>query len=219
MNSEASSSPTDANMPPAPVRRRSWGAVVTGLVLVLLGVAWLMAILEVEFPWETVLPIALILVGASLVLLARAGRYSGLVWIGVTLTILLGIFSTLDVPLRGGIGDRAVRPATVVSLQSEYRLAIGKMSLDLTELAEEFPDGLTRIEASVGLGDLSVEVPEGIAVRVEGHVGAGQLIALNEQRDGVDADAVVESPDYGSSRTRILLKVSVGAGKIEVRTA
>ena len=213
------SAPAPPDTRPAPTRGRSWGAIVTGLVLVLLGVAWLLAILEVDFPWETILPGALILVGAALAVLARSGRYFGLVWIGVALTVVLGIISTLDVPLRGGIGDRDIRPATLGSLASEYRLGIGKMSIDLSDVVSELPGGVTRIEASVGIGDLSVGIPDGVPVRVEGHVGAGRLMALDEDRDGLDVDAVVETPDYGSGDGGILLELAVGAGKLEVRTS
>ena len=37
----------------------------------------------------------------------------------------------IDVPFKGGIGEKTERPASTAELKSEYHLAIGELKLDL----------------------------------------------------------------------------------------
>ncbi|MGZ8626356.1 MAG: LiaF transmembrane domain-containing protein, partial [Actinomycetota bacterium] len=58
--------------PPPPTTPPRTGRLVAGVVLVLIGVGWLLEVLDVvEFPWEVLLPAALIAVGVALLLTAR----------------------------------------------------------------------------------------------------------------------------------------------------
>jgi len=123
-------------MPPPPVRRASpWaGRAVLGFVLVLLGLGWLLETLDVDVPWDLLLPVALIGIGGVLVVSARSNAaQGGLIAAGVVLTVLLLIGTAIDVPLGGGVGDRTVRP-TGTRIESEVERAIGTLTLDLTEV-------------------------------------------------------------------------------------
>ena len=74
------------------------------------------------------------MVGLGLVVGAFVGRARGLVVLGVLLTLLASAAAVADVPVRGGVGDRTWRPATVSDLHDAYRLGIGQAELDLTRL-------------------------------------------------------------------------------------
>lgn len=214
--------PQPAALPPAGSPRL--GHLVLGAILVLIGVGWLLEALDVaDVPWRFLLPAALIIVGVALVLGARTGSHGGLVATGVVLTVLVFLAGAIDVlvdiPLTGGVGDRDYRPTTVVD--DEYRLGVGKLTLDLRE-ADDL--AAASIQASVVIGELVVIVPPGVTFRVTAHSGIGEVVILGEQTGGFDQS--LECLAAGGSLTcgdgvegppMLNLDLEVGMGKVEVR--
>lgn len=201
-------------------RRRSVGQIVFGFVLVAAGLAWLVAATDLfDLPWRAVFAGALIAVGAAVVASAGRERHSGLIVVGAILTVLLTLVSTtegfLDLPLAGGIGERNYAPQTVETLSSEYRLGIGELVLDLTEL--EFAQGETTVEASVTIGSLIVIVPTDVAVSVTGHVTAGEVTVFDSVFGGTGIDETLTDSDYNDAPVQLRLEASAGLGEVEVR--
>ena len=153
--------------PASPLERVRSGRLVAGLLLVLFGVGWLLEVLDViDFPWDVLLPIALILVGVAIVVASRSGaRPGGLIAVGIVLTGVMVIGSAIDFPFGGGVGERLERPATVSELRDEYVLGIGQLTVDLTDLSagELGADARTRVR--VGVGD--VEPGRVVGIRAE----------------------------------------------------
>jgi hypothetical protein len=200
--------------PPRPV-----GQLVFGLVLVVVGVGWLVTALDLfTIPWRGLMAVVLILVGATLAATASAERHSGLVTVGVVLTLLLASISSVEglsaTPLRGGIGERTYTPATTPEL-TEYRLAIGQLEVDLRNL--ELPEGETTVVASVTIGQLIVRVPASAAVNVVGKVAAGELDIEGVMYNGVGVDETATDDGYETAPRRLRLEVAVGLGNLEVR--
>ena len=186
------------------------GRVVLGVVLLLAGVGWLLQSLDVvDVPWQVALSVSLLLVGAAIL---AVGRHGGLIAIGVILTVILGLASILDVPFRGGVGERSYGPTSATELRDEYRLAVGKLTVDLTRVGTALPG--REIAASVGIGDLVVVVPADASVRVEGRAGVGEVLLFGRGHGGVSVEEVAGGPD-----PRFDLEASVGVGKVEVRRA
>jgi len=208
---------------PSFARRVPIGRLVLGLVLVALGVVWLLEALDVvSFSLLAVLPAALILVGVVLIAGARTGRHSGLIVLGIVLTVILTIASGFDIKLRGGAGERTERPATLAEVQREYNLSAGQLTLDFRDV--DFSAGPTTVKASVGLGQLTVRIAdrsEEFVAIVKGHVGAGQVRIFGRESSGVDVDLSGRSPGFerfliiGGSNM-LTLDLSVGLGQIEV---
>jgi predicted membrane protein len=196
--------------------------VILGLVLVGVGVIWLLEALDVvSFSFLAVLPAALIIVGVALIGAARTGRHSGLIVLGVVLTAILTIASSFDIRLQGGVGERTERPTALADLQREYHLSVGQLTIDLRDVT--FPDGrTTNLKASVGMGQLTVRVPDGtgLDVRATGHVGAGQVMLFGRQNSGLDVDLTAGSLPQGivsrPGQATLTLDLSVGLGQIEV---
>jgi phage shock protein PspC (stress-responsive transcriptional regulator) len=67
--------------------------------------------------------------------------------------------AVFNVHVGRGIGDRNYAVTNVQNLQSDYRLGIGTLDLDLSAL--QLPVGETHLDASVDVGDLHVIVPAG----------------------------------------------------------
>jgi hypothetical protein len=188
------------------------------VLLVLLGIGWLLEVLEVtELAWDVVLPSALILVGVALLVTSRSpAGHGGLVATGIVLTVLLLFGSALDVPISGGIGERSERPASVDQLRDEYRLGIGRLTLDLGDLAAEVAEGAAeRTRVRVGIGQLVVIVPEDLSVRVEARAALGNVQVFETEEGGIGVEREVGAgPGVTPALTLVL---SVGIGDVEVR--
>lgn len=180
-----------------------------GIVLLVAGALWLLIALDVvDLAWQTALAIGLILVGVAIL---AVGRHGGLIALGVTLTVLLALAAMINVPLEGGIGERTHAPSSALDLRDEYRLAMGKMTVDLSALD---PGQLTGdLIATVGMGELRVLLPPGLGVVVEGEAGAGEVLLLGDREAGVGVSNVARAEGDGA----LQLVVEVGFGKVEVR--
>jgi predicted membrane protein len=77
------------------------------------------------------------------------------------------------------------------------------------------PPGTTAVEARVGVGELVVEVPDGVSFQVVASSGLGEVQVLGEQEGGVAnrVDATVEAG--GDRRLELDLRVGIGQVRVE----
>lgn len=201
--------------PPADRHGPAAATVLVGALLVLVGIGWLLDAGGVEVPWRALLPAALIAVGLACVAGAFRGRQHAMMVVGVALTAVLSVAVAadwdLDVPLAGGVGDRTERPATPAEL-TEYELGAGDFLLDLQQL--QVPPGTTAVQARVGVGELVVELPDGVSVQVMASSGLGEVQVLGEQEGGF-ANRVDTTVEAGGDR-RLELDLRVGMGQVRV---
>ena len=189
--------------------------IALGLLLVVAGLVWLLRSIGVfDLGWDLLLPSALILVGAALVVTARGRDHGGWVFLGVVLTLALVLTSITPISFSGGVGDRTVTPTTAADLSSEYSLTVGKQTIDLRQV--NFEAGETRIVASVGIGELVLRVPDDVAVRADIQIGAGNADVFERRYSGADVEETYVSDGYDAASRRLLLDLSVGVGNIEV---
>jgi phage shock protein PspC (stress-responsive transcriptional regulator) len=154
---------------------------------------------------------ALVVVGAALVVGAWWGRARALIALGVVLTVGAASASVVDVPLRGGIGERRWAPVADSEVRRVYRLGIGDAELDLTRTDA---DRITT-DVSLGVGHLVVMVPRDATVVVDAHTGLGELVVLGRESHGTDLDESVRSPGSELGPT-VDLDVRLGVGQLEV---
>ena len=212
------SSPAPApGLPPAHRRGFSLTLTALGLLVVAAGVLGALSSWGVDIPWAVALAVAAVSVGVALVAGAFLQlRVGGLVIIGFLLGVAAILASTINVHLNDGIGDRTFTPSSASSLRHDYRLGIGNLQVDLGRVS--LPAGETDIEARLGIGQLRVIVPAGVAVRVRSHVGWGDSTVLGEDQSGHSVDSTVIR-DAKPSTATLVLDAHVGAGQIEVERA
>lgn len=205
--------------PPSPrdtTRRRVVTSVAAGLLAVLLGaVAVAFIAIFDDPPWDLYAAGAVMATGVVLVLSAPFGGSPALVVPAFLVAAIVAIFALGPVPLRGGVGDRDHRPATLESLRDEYRLAAGELRVDLSEVP--FPIGTTRTRVELGMGEAVVTVPADVDVRVDGSAVAGEVVAFGRSTSGVDVDATEDGArTTGVPGRRLELEAHVGFGQLRV---
>ncbi len=115
-------------------------------------------------------------------------------------------------------------------MQPRYRLAIGNMRVDLSEVA--FRPGTTDVTASVGIGNLTVDVPSGPTVSVSAHSGLGDVEVFGQRNGGFSTDRIVPSSGVpggvttsprsagtastSASRPHIVINAQTGVGEVQV---
>jgi len=204
--------------PASPLERVRSGRLVAGLLLVLFGIGWLLEVLDViDFPWDVLFPIALILVGVAIVVASRSGaRPGGLIAVGIVLTGVMVLGSAIDFPLGGGVGERLERPATVSELRDEYVLGIGQLTVDLTDMSVAALGADARTRVRVGVGQLVVIVPEDLPVLVFARATVGNVRVFEDEEGGFGAEREA-GPGLDGRGPVLELVLSVGLGEVEVR--
>jgi phage shock protein PspC (stress-responsive transcriptional regulator) len=211
----ASFTPAVASRPARPASPLGWYAVAGASIAV-----GLVAILDSMAPGQVALAdyfgAVLLVLGVGLVVGAWWGRARLLILLGLTALPLALASSFVTVPLVGGMGDNYYGPQSVEEVRSEYRLAGGSLYLDLSELAGE--RGPVSLAASVGVGRITVIVPNDADVDVTGSAGGGRLSLLRIEQAGTSLEQRVVG-DRADDATTIVLRLEVGIGDIDVERA
>lgn len=205
--------PPPSAKPPAkaPKPRSALVPVTFSLLAVLAGAATLFGLSLV-----TGLALALLLTGGALIVGAWRGRARWLIPVGLVLSVALAGASLIDVPIRGGAGEVGYRPLTLADVRSPYRLGAGQLVVDLADL--DLRGQTVTVVASVAAGHLDIVVPADAAVEVDAHVGAGNLVLLGRESDGLDIGREVTDPGQEGAG-RLVLRAKAGVGLVEVRRA
>jgi phage shock protein PspC (stress-responsive transcriptional regulator) len=203
-----------------PVGRSHVALGVVGLLLIGGGLAWLLHVLDVAtLSLRHGLAAGLVIVGLGLVVAAWQGRAWSLAVLGVMFASVITLAEVIDVPFDAGAGDRRVAVDTRGELADTHELFAGTLTLDLRRAP--LTDGMTTVEAAVGMGQLRVIVPRDANVDVDARVKAGNIsgdLAPTPQEGGVDLHETFDVGDRGGS-TDLRLELKVGIGELEVDRA
>lgn len=160
---------------------------------------------------ETVIAVALGIVGVGLVVSAWWGRALVLVPVAIVLGIVLAGTSIGWPAFDQGVGDRTWTPTGPAA----YRLGVGDATLDLSDVNRGEPGVPTVITAAVDVGHLEVLVPAGLRVEVHATALYGDIQVFDQNNHGhhVLSDEVIG----GEGGPQVQLDLSVRAGQVEVR--
>jgi phage shock protein PspC (stress-responsive transcriptional regulator) len=158
--------------------------------------------------------VPLLLAGLAILWMTRHGGKALAIALGTTVAVILAgiaIFATtFHVHLGRGVGDRSYFVGPEQTVDSSYKLSVGHLTVDLA--AARLPIGETKVDTSVDVGEVTVTVPNDVAVRVHGAAQLGSVHILGRADDGRHADATV-----AQTGTRVLvLNAHVGVGQVRV---
>ena len=139
------------------------------------------------------------------------------IWVKSALPIVASI-ALLLVPIvlgvsiaswNGGVGNRRVAPVALSAGPYDYRLAIGQLTIDLSQ--SPLDGAAVEVSATTKIGELAVIVPSDAAVTIESHVGAGQSTIFGRDRHGLNVtDHVVDAPVNARGSLDLDLDVAIG---------
>jgi phage shock protein PspC (stress-responsive transcriptional regulator) len=159
--------------------------------------------------------VAIIAVVAGLSLIA-AGLLGGPLWLmlpAIVLVAPLAVVSAADIDLHGGVGERTARPATVAQIKPEYRVGVGKMTIDLRRV--DLPAGDTNVKLVVGVGEAVVRVPDNACVSTDAQIGAGQADVIDgDGESGIDVN--VDNRAKTASRPVVHVNADIGVGHLQI---
>lgn len=196
-------------------RKRSLLPVATGLLILGLGVVGLLdATGAAHVNWRVALAVAAIALGVIIAIGAFTGQaVGGVVVLALGVLAALALAFAVRVPLFSGVGNQFESPATVAAVHSTYEHGIGDFHVNLEDVA--FPVGRTHVKATLGIGNLTVRVPQDATVIVNGRASAGDVRLLGHEESGTHVHSTVV--DIGSHSARILvLDARVGLGELKV---
>jgi predicted membrane protein len=194
---------------------RAYGSIVLGAVLVVVGGLWLFdAVGVIELRAAVVLPVALAVVGLALMVGSFDGPHTGLVIFGVFLTVAVVAAAVAPVgAFSGGIGERRYAVVEQASLASRYDVGVGDLRLDLRDLV--LTESVT-VDVTVGAGQMRIQLPADLPVKIDASVGAGQIDLLGQTADGLSVTRTYTSPGFDTAEVSLILDLTVAAGEIEV---
>jgi phage shock protein PspC (stress-responsive transcriptional regulator) len=209
-----STAPGDAATPVARPRQPSLFLPGLGVLLAAAGALAFLDAVGVDVRWDVALAVGAIGTGVAVVAgVALRRRTGGLVVVGLVLATLAVAVSAVDVRLEGPIGSRVYSPVEASDLKRDYDISIGDLELDLSNAV--LAAGDTEVDANVGIGELRVIVPDGVAVDVDASASAGEVTVFGRSESGVDADRSASIHAPGSDQT-LRIDAHVGLGDVIV---
>ena len=231
--------PARAPRPPKPPRPRGPGATTTGIVVglsLLLGALLLVVDRQGELPWPVFLTwagLSGILAGLAIVVSGLRGRTSGgLGWLAVVLLVVaLPASAWRTTPFTVFVDD-SVRTVTDGThritdpdvAEQGFGVSFGDPRIDLSDLdlSEATTGSPVEVPVRLGAGDATVVVPDGVPVRAEVQVLAGNarwhVDGDRQEIGGVSTQPVTFDNDevQAGDDPLLVLQVEVGAGQVTI---
>jgi phage shock protein PspC (stress-responsive transcriptional regulator) len=154
-----------------------------------------------------------VVIGALLVGAAFRGGARWLILPALLLAIPAGVVSAAEVDLDGGVGEKEYRPTSTADLRDGYELGMGRLEVDLRDVA--LPAGDRPLRVDLGIGEAVVIVPEDVCVALDSRVGAGYARLFDRDSGGLDLDWD-SNPAAHPAVPRLVLDADVGIGALQV---
>lgn len=199
--------------PPAveePSPRRSITLVTLGLALLATGIA-----VAASASAGTALAIGLGVLGLGMVAgsVLRGGR--GLIGAAIPVGLLaLAANSITNEPWQG-VSEQSVRPAAVEEIAPQYRTSAGNLELHLDDL--DFTGKNVTTHATVGVGNISVYLPENVDATVRCGADFGHILCLDTERSGrAPEHRTTDLGPDGPGGGQLTLDLRADTGNVEV---
>jgi hypothetical protein len=158
--------------------------------------------------------LALVVLGAGLLLSAWWGRARGAIVLGMlTLPIAL-VLSLIHFPFGGDIASRTLYPRRIDPFPTSQRLLAGELFVDLTRV--DMTGSRRTLDIEMGAGSVHLVVPRDVTIHLDAEVGLGGLRVIG-QADRVGVDLIRELTLLGEPGGGVLvLRVDQGIGSLDL---
>jgi phage shock protein PspC (stress-responsive transcriptional regulator) len=157
--------------------------------------------------------VGLTALGVGLAATAWYARSRGALILGVLLSALLLAGSAIQGNAGSSVGNRHWTPTAAAAIPATYKLGVGHATLDLRQLG---PAALGKtIKVTMGIGELSVIVPDGLPVSVYAHVPIGDFRIFGDQYDNDPVKQTVYTSGW-TAATGIRIEAQLRIGNVEV---
>ncbi|MBK5268591.1 MAG: hypothetical protein JJE47_14285 [Acidimicrobiia bacterium] len=193
-------------------QRVSIGRVITGALVLLVGIGWMVDLTTTAaVSWGLLVPAALMLVGMGVMYGSGRQDVGGLISVGVLLTSVTVVSGAVSfIGPWNGVGEVRETPAVVADVHDLYEHGMGDYLLDLG--AVTFVTDQT-VSLNMGIGAARVVVPPNAQVVVHAETGIGKLTVFGEVVDGLglslDRTWVAPGPT-------IHINAELGIGELEI---
>lgn len=160
----------------------------------------------------TVVAIVVVALGVALTVGGLLGGARWLVLPALAMAIPVGLVVAADVDLRGGVGNREVRPAAATDLQPSYKIGVGRLAVDLRDVPFQ---GRTDLKLHAGMGRIELVVPRDVCVQTVADIDMGDVDVLGRHSSGVDV-GLDQRPQPRLSRPLLVVDADAGLGQIVV---
>jgi phage shock protein PspC (stress-responsive transcriptional regulator) len=197
------------------IPRPSWLTPLTlGAITIVAGIMLALDLADVADPDTADYAMAgLIITGLGLVASAFVDRAYWLIPVGLAFASVLAVSLWIPSWWDDGIGQRRYEPVSASELEPSYRLGVGELIVDLTQLPVQ--PGTTHVQLDLGVGSALVLVPRDVDLDVRAHTDIGETELLGDEGDGS------QSLHYDAPGTdaTLVIDADVSVGKIEVSHA
>ena len=197
--------------PPSPL-----GQITIGVTIISLG---LLAVIDrvstaIDADPRHYFALAVVTLGLGVLVGTYFGRARWLIPIGLLLVPVMVGTSVADAFDGNWETPELVRPADFSGLAATYERGAGELVIDLTDLP--WSGQTVTFNAEVGVGELELIVPDGVAVEARGDVGIGEFASVegSEGGFGIDRTFTVAGTGLGT----VVANLEVGMGRIVVET-
>jgi phage shock protein PspC (stress-responsive transcriptional regulator) len=192
-------------------RGTRWASRLPGLVLIVIAAIAVAAVAHTLW-WGAPVGLLIAVLIIAVVVGTRRGR-----WLLATVAALLALGLAAVGVFGPHFGTRTYHVASLADLRGSYGYGAGKVNLDLADLAVT---GRHHTAVHLGRGDVTVTVPNNVAVWVHGRAGLGSVTIDGHKVGGIDAEqSELIGAGTRSDEDRLSIDVKVGFGHIDIHTA
>lgn len=202
---------------PAPLRPGGrgtrWASRLPALLLIVIAALALTAVAHsLWWGWGAPVGLLAVVLLIALIIGTRRGR-----WLLASVVALI-VLALATVGIFGAeFGDRNYHVSSLADLRGSYDYGAGKVNLDLTNLAVS---GRHRTEVRLGRGNVTVTVPNNVAVWVHGYAGIGSVTIDGHKVGGIDAEqSQLVGAGTATDVDRLTVYAKVGVGHVDIKTA
>ena len=116
--------------------------------------------------------------------------------------------------LGDGVGDQTYRVSSPADLSQTYKLGVGELEVDLSNV--QLPAGRTPLRLRAGIGRIHLVVPQDAVVAYRAKADAGDLMILGEERSGWKVVTSGREAPLTAGGPVLVVDAKVGVGEIEI---